>query len=411
MAALAPIPSASVTTTVMASPLTRDSDRNATRKSVRMFICPCRLADAEIDTRPADDRLPYLAQEENMAHRMRSTVLAAAIFKAGSMAAAQPPAGGGGQARGGGRGPATPPLIMTTTAWEDGGVIPERSTQASSNAVSPELKWSQVPPGTQSFVLLMHDPEPVLNKGSKMDITHWLVWNIPGASTGFSEGLAQGELPDGTRQVSLRSNAYMGPGAPPGPYHHYTFELYALDTKLDVPQGTPQEAAATRTAVVNAMDGVDGATEVRGRERRRSRGARADEAAAEHEQRRPRARAADRERDEPLALHVHRPGDDRRRMAQAGREVREHDAPRSEPAPPFVRARGAAGPRARRHRRAPLVQRRLRRAPDVKADRHADGAAGDRGGERAPRRSCAVRRDRAGHHEQRFGERRHAEKP
>ena len=72
---------------------------------------------------------------------------------------------------------------------------------------------------------------------------------------GLPENVAQGELPDGTRQVSLRSNAYMGPGAPPGPYHHYTFELYALDTKLEVPQGTPQEAAATRTAVVNAMDG------------------------------------------------------------------------------------------------------------------------------------------------------------
>jgi len=188
-----------------------------------------------------------------MAHRMRWMIPAAAFFLA-SMAAAQPPAGGG-QARGGGRGPATPPLIMTTTAWEDGGVIPEKYTQASASAVSPELKWSQVPPGTQSFVLLMHDPEPVLNKSSKMDITHWLVWNIPGTSTGLSEGVAQGELPDGTRQVSLRSNAYMGPGAPAGPYHHYTFELYALDTKLEVPQGTPQEAAATRTAVVNAMDG------------------------------------------------------------------------------------------------------------------------------------------------------------
>jgi Raf kinase inhibitor-like YbhB/YbcL family protein len=182
------------------------------------------------------------------------TVFGTAIVAA-SIAAAQPPAGGGGQARGGGRGPATPPLIMTTTAWEDGGVIPEKYTQASSSPVSPELKWSQVPPGTQSFVLLMHDPEPVLNKGSKMDITHWLAWNIPGTSTGLSEGVAQGELPDGTRQVSLRSNAYMGPGAPPGPYHHYTFELYALDTKLEVPPGTPQEAAATRTAVVNAMDG------------------------------------------------------------------------------------------------------------------------------------------------------------
>jgi Raf kinase inhibitor-like YbhB/YbcL family protein len=172
---------------------------------------------------------------------------------------AQAPAGGqggGGQARGGGRGPQTPPLLMTTTAWEDGGVIPDKYTQAAGPmAVSPELKWSQVPAGTQSFVLLLHDPEPVLNKGSKMDITHWLIWNIPAASTGLPEGVAQGELPDGSRQVSLRTNSYMGPGAPAGPYHHYTFELFALDTKPEVPQGTPQQAADTRTALLNAMDG------------------------------------------------------------------------------------------------------------------------------------------------------------
>ena len=166
------------------------------------------------------------------------------------------PAQGAGGGRGGGRGPQTPPLIMTTTAWEDGGVIPDKYTQAAGPmAVSPELKWTQVPPGTQSFVLLMHDPEPVLNKGSKMDITHWLIWNIPATSTGLQEAVAQGELADGSRQVSLRGNGYMGPGAPAGPYHHYTFELYALDTKLEVPQGTPQQAAETRTAVVNAMDG------------------------------------------------------------------------------------------------------------------------------------------------------------
>jgi Raf kinase inhibitor-like YbhB/YbcL family protein len=172
--------------------------------------------------------------------------LLAGVF-AGSAAAQQ-----GGAARG----PAAPPLLMTSNAWQDGGVIPDKYTQAAGPAaVSPALQWSQVPPGTQSFVLLLHDPEPVLAKGSKMDITHWLVWNIPGTSTGLPEGVAQGELPDGSRQVSLRANAYMGPGAPAGPYHHYTFELYALDTKLEVPQGTPQEAAATRTAVVNAMDG------------------------------------------------------------------------------------------------------------------------------------------------------------
>jgi Raf kinase inhibitor-like YbhB/YbcL family protein len=158
--------------------------------------------------------------------------------------------------RGGQRGPRTPPLLMTSPAWEDGGVIPDKYTQAAgAAAVSPELHWSQVPPGTRSFVLLVHDPEPVLNKGTRMDITHWLIWNIPGTSTGLPEGVKAGTLPDGSRQVSLRSNGYMGPGAPPGPYHHYTFQLYALDTMLDVPQGTPQQAAATRMAVFDAMQG------------------------------------------------------------------------------------------------------------------------------------------------------------
>jgi hypothetical protein len=153
-------------------------------------------------------------------------------------------------------GPRPPPLLMTSPAWEDGGVLSNKYTQAAgAAAVSPELDWSQVPPGTRSFVVLLHDPEPVLNKGVKMDITHWLIWNIPGTATGLPEGVKAGMLPDGSRQVSLRSDGYMGPGAPAGPYHHYTFELYALDTVLDVPQGTPQQAAATRTAVFDAMEG------------------------------------------------------------------------------------------------------------------------------------------------------------
>jgi Raf kinase inhibitor-like YbhB/YbcL family protein len=186
--------------------------------------------------------------------KANALVLATMIAATGLAVAAQDRGGAPGGGRG--RGPQVPPLLMTSSAWEDGGVIPDKYTQAGGpTSPSPELKWSQVPMGTQSFVLLLHDPEPVLAKGSKMDITHWLIWNIPGTSTGLAEGVAQGELPDGSRQVSLRGNGYMGPGAPAGPYHHYTFELYALDTKLEVPQGTPQQAADTRNAVVNAMDG------------------------------------------------------------------------------------------------------------------------------------------------------------
>jgi Raf kinase inhibitor-like YbhB/YbcL family protein len=190
---------------------------------------------------------------------MRAKVLMTATLTAAMSLAllAQGPPPGGGQGRGGGRGPQTPPLIMTSTAWEDGGVIPDKYTQAAGpTAPNPALSWSQVPPGTQSFVLLMHDPEPAIPaKSSKMDVTHWLIWNIPGTATGLPEGVMAGDLPDGSRQVSLRSNGYMGPGAPPGPYHHYTFMLYALDTKLDIPSGAPADAAKTRMAIEDAMDG------------------------------------------------------------------------------------------------------------------------------------------------------------
>ena len=178
-----------------------------------------------------------------------AALTAAVLTMAGSAQTAQAPQGRGGMQM-------RPPLLMTTTAFEDGGVIPNKYTQAAgAEAVSPALSWSQVPEGTQSFVLLMHDMEPVLNRSAKMDVTHWLVWNIPATSTGLPEGVAAGELPDGTRQISLRSAAYMGPGAPPGPYHHYAFELFALDTRLDIPQGAPQQAVQTRTAIFDAMDG------------------------------------------------------------------------------------------------------------------------------------------------------------
>ena len=192
--------------------------------------------------------------QKTLVRWLAGACVSAALVAVGPALAQQrdgaPGQGGGG---GRGRGPQTPPLLMTTTAFEDGGVIGAK--YVGGMGVSPELKWTQVPMATQSFVLLMHDPEPALNRGL-MDVTHWLVWNIPATSTGLQEGVAAGaELPDGSRQVSLRSNGYMGPGAPAGPYHHYTFELYAIDIKLDVPQATPQQAADTRTAVMKAMDG------------------------------------------------------------------------------------------------------------------------------------------------------------
>ncbi|HEX5107919.1 MAG TPA: hypothetical protein VFV95_05715, partial [Vicinamibacterales bacterium] len=69
--------------------------------------------------------------------------------------AAQAPAAGGAQAP---AAPARPPLTLTTPAFPDGGQIPVKHTQAG-DQISPALTWTNVPPGTVSFVLHMRDPD------------------------------------------------------------------------------------------------------------------------------------------------------------------------------------------------------------------------------------------------------------
>ena len=156
----------------------------------------------------------------------------------------------------GGQPPGQPPrpaLTLTTTAFPDGDPIPAKYTQAGEQ-VSPALTWTNVPPGTVSFVLHMRDPDVARNKTTE-DQVHWLVWNIPGTATGLPEGVPKGpDLADGSKQISASGPVYRGPGAPAsGPMHHYTFELYALDAKMDVQAGA--DAWETRTALWKAMQG------------------------------------------------------------------------------------------------------------------------------------------------------------
>ena len=148
--------------------------------------------------------------------------------------------------------PARPGLTLTSSAFEDGAVIPNKYTQSDSNPVSPKLDWTNVPAGVVSFALIMHDPDTAPQKKVE-DILHWMAFNIPAASTGLPEGVpATAALPDGAVQAKSFRGAvgYMGPGAgAAGPYHHYTWELYALDTKLNLGPD------ATRADVLKAMDG------------------------------------------------------------------------------------------------------------------------------------------------------------
>lgn len=161
----------------------------------------------------------------------------------------QPGRGGGGRGRG-----AIQVMTLTSTAWSDGGSIPAKFTQAGED-VSPPLAWTNVPEGTVSFTLIVHDVDAAIGNGTD-DVLHWMLWNVPAAVTSVHEHApSMAQLPDGTRQISATGPYYRGPGAlAAGPVHHYVFEIYALDTTIDVP-AVGQSPAQTRAAVVAAMAG------------------------------------------------------------------------------------------------------------------------------------------------------------
>ena len=162
---------------------------------------------------------------------------------------------GGGQARG----PAQPPMTLTVAGFPDGGQFPVKFSQAApgvatGEGTSPALTWANAPAGTQSFVINMHDMDLARNKTTD-DQAHWVVWNIPATATGLPEGVPKGpKLGNGAFQISATGPMYRGPGAPAtGPFHHYVFELYALDTKLDVKPSA--DAFETRAKVIAAIQG------------------------------------------------------------------------------------------------------------------------------------------------------------
>ena len=180
-----------------------------------------------------------------------SLILLSAVAVSSAAAQGTPPAAG--------RGPAAPAMVLTIPGWADGTQIPVKFTQAGEQ-VSPELKWTNAPAATESFVVNMLDPDVSVQRGTETQ-PHWIVWNIAKTATGLPEGVKPGaQQPDGMRQISATGPQYRGPGAAAsGPLHHYTFEVYALDTKIDVSPAagaTPiASALETRAAVMRAMQG------------------------------------------------------------------------------------------------------------------------------------------------------------
>jgi hypothetical protein len=175
-------------------------------------------------------------------------VVFVAVAVAGLDVAAQQGERGGagrGGGRGGGRGFNLPPLLMQSDAFPDGGIVPQK--YAGRGGVQPGFKFTGAPEGTVSYAIIFHDIDVALQNGTN-DVLHWIAWNIP-ASAG---GIPEGKLPEGSVQGAniTGQNAYFGPGAPAGPrYHHYVFELYALNANLDLPP------TAGRDELLKAMAG------------------------------------------------------------------------------------------------------------------------------------------------------------
>jgi Raf kinase inhibitor-like YbhB/YbcL family protein len=149
--------------------------------------------------------------------------------------------------------PPPPPskFKLMSSAYAEGSMIPTQFSCADPNAASPALSWANPPNNTMSFAVIMHDTDAAPMKGT-MDVTHWIFWGVPASSTSVAAGIKPDSSPDGIMQgVNIRKvNGYQPPCPPPGATpHHYIFEIYALDTKLDLPAGS------ARADLLKVMDG------------------------------------------------------------------------------------------------------------------------------------------------------------
>ena len=136
-------------------------------------------------------------------------------------------------------------IKVTSSAFSHEGMIPKKYT-CDAEDVSPALKWSGVPEGTQSLALINDDPDAPMGTW-----VHWVLFNLPPAETGLQEGVPPVQsLPNGAVQGinDFKKHGYGGP-CPPSGTHRYYFKLYALDQTLNL------DSKAAKSDVEGAMKG------------------------------------------------------------------------------------------------------------------------------------------------------------
>jgi len=128
-------------------------------------------------------------------------------------------------------------MQLTSPEFEHNKFIPKKFTCLGEDA-SPTLNIKDVPKGAQSLVLIVDDPDA---PGGTW--VHWVVYGIPVIAV-----IKEGSVPGIQGINDFKKVNYGGP-CPPSGTHRYFFKLYALGTKLDLPQGK------TKAQIEKAMEG------------------------------------------------------------------------------------------------------------------------------------------------------------
>jgi Raf kinase inhibitor-like YbhB/YbcL family protein len=123
---------------------------------------------------------------------------------------------------------------LSSNAFSPNESIPQKFT-CDANDISPQLTWTGAPTTTQSFALIMDDPDAPAGTWA-----HWILYDLPPNAHELPENVPNHEqLPNGARQGRNDFNkfGYGGPCPPAGKPHRYFFKLYALDVKLNLRSG------------------------------------------------------------------------------------------------------------------------------------------------------------------------------
>lgn len=136
---------------------------------------------------------------------------------------------------------------LSAVEFEAGGMMPRTFTCDGAD-VSPALTWTDPPAGTESFALIMDDPDA---PGGTW--VHWVLYDLPASARGLPESVPpDSEVSGGGRhgESSFGKRGYGGPCPPHGPAHRYYFKLYALHAKTGLQPG------ATKADLEKAMKGL-----------------------------------------------------------------------------------------------------------------------------------------------------------